>query len=128
MEIIDISVPVVEGKMPIYPGNPGLSMRFHASFDAGDDVCLTEAVFGVHTGTHLDAPMHYLHDAGGIETLDLKTPDGSRPGDRDRKPRVHHGGRTLDEKSGGRHALSHQDAKFRRGMVGETIPPPITAT
>ena len=27
----------------------------------------------MHTGTHLDAPMHYLHDAGGIETLDLKT-------------------------------------------------------
>ncbi len=73
MEIIDISVPVVEGEMPIYPGNPGLSMRFHKSFDAGDDVCLTEATIGVHTGTHLDAPMHYLHDAGGIETLNLET-------------------------------------------------------
>ncbi|MCE2454038.1 MAG: cyclase family protein, partial [Nitrospinae bacterium] len=38
-----------------------------------DDVCLTEATIGVHTGTHLDAPMHYLHDAGGIETLNLET-------------------------------------------------------
>ncbi len=73
MAIIDISVPVEEGKMPIYPGNPGLSMRFHKSFDAGDDVCLTEVLFGVHAGTHVDAPMHYLHDAGGIETLNLET-------------------------------------------------------
>lgn len=73
MGIIDISVPVVEGKTPIWPGNPGLRMRFHASFAAGDSVCLTEALMGVHTGTHLDAPMHYLPDAGGIETLRLET-------------------------------------------------------
>ncbi len=73
MNIIDISVPVRQGKMPIWPGNPGLEMRFHASFEAGDSVCLTEAVFGAHTGTHLDAPMHYLPGAGGIETLPLET-------------------------------------------------------
>ncbi len=73
MGIIDISVPVEEGKMPIWPGNPGLKMRFHASFEAGDAVCLTEALLGVHTGTHLDAPMHYLRDGGGIETLRLET-------------------------------------------------------
>ena len=72
MDIIDISVPVREGETPLWPGNPGLKMRFHKSFKAGDSVCLTEAVIGVHTGTHLDAPMHYLRDQGGIETLPLE--------------------------------------------------------
>ncbi len=72
MGIIDISVPVSE-KLPIWPGNPGLSMRFHATFEAGDGVCLTEATIGVHSGTHLDAPMHYLPGEGGIETLKLET-------------------------------------------------------
>ena len=38
MDIIDISVPVREGETPLWPGNPGLKMRFHKSFKAGDSV------------------------------------------------------------------------------------------
>ncbi len=72
MAIIDITVPVREG-MPLWPGDPDLKMRFHASFDAGDAVCLTEASLCLHTGTHLDAPVHFLPGAGGVEALSLNT-------------------------------------------------------
>ena len=34
MAIIDISVPIREG-MPLWPGDPELKLRFHASFEAG---------------------------------------------------------------------------------------------
>ena len=72
MDVIDLTVPIGEG-LPIWPRNPGLSLRFHQSFEAGDSAYVTEATLGLHTGTHLDAPMHYLRDEGGIETLPLET-------------------------------------------------------
>ena len=72
MEIIDITVPVREG-MPFWPGDPQLRLRYYASFDAGDPVCLTEASLCLHTGTHVDAPVHFLPGEDGVEALSLET-------------------------------------------------------
>ena len=72
MAIIDISVPIREG-MPLWPGDPEPKLRFHASFEAGDSVCLTEASLCLHTGTHVDAPIHFLPGEGGVEALSLDT-------------------------------------------------------
>ena len=72
MAIIDITVPIREG-MPLWPGAPDLRLRFHASFDAGDAVCLTKASLCLHTGTHVDAPVHFLPAEGGVEALSLET-------------------------------------------------------
>ena len=73
MAIIDISVPVVEGKCPSIPGIRGFRCAFTHPSMRGMTSASPKPSFGVHTGTHLDAPMHYLHDAGGIETLSLET-------------------------------------------------------
>lgn len=70
MAIIDITIPIREG-MPVWPGDPLPRLRFHKSFAAGDRNNVTEASLGLHTGTHLDAPMHFLPGEGGIETLPL---------------------------------------------------------
>ncbi len=71
MSIIDLSVPIREG-MPIWPGDPELILRFHKSFEAGDRNNVSEASLGLHTGTHIDAPNHFLPGEGGIETLSLE--------------------------------------------------------
>jgi arylformamidase len=70
MSLIDLTIPLRE-KMPIWPGDPALRLRYHKSFEAGDRNNVTEAKFGLHSGTHMDAPNHFLPGEGGIETLPL---------------------------------------------------------
>ena len=72
MTLIDLTIPLRED-MPIWPGDPELRLRYHKSFEAGDRNNVTEARIGLHTGTHIDAPSHFLHGEGGMETLALDT-------------------------------------------------------
>jgi arylformamidase len=70
MELLDITVPVREG-MPIYEGDPSVHLIAHQSMSAGDLADVSRLDFGVHTGTHVDAPRHFIAGAGGVETLPL---------------------------------------------------------
>jgi arylformamidase len=66
----DVSVPVREG-MAVYPGDPVISMTRLLSLAAGDVANVSELTLGVHTGTHVDAPLHFFNEEPGIEALDL---------------------------------------------------------
>jgi arylformamidase len=70
MEIIDISVPLREG-MVTYPGDPVVRIERAESIAAGDSVNLTRMDFGLHSGTHVDAPVHFLEGAAGIDAVPL---------------------------------------------------------
>jgi arylformamidase len=69
-EIIDVSVPIREG-MPIYDGNPGVHLSRAQSMADGADANVSRLELGVHTGTHVDAPLHFLSEGAGAETLPL---------------------------------------------------------
>jgi arylformamidase len=68
--LYDISVPVDE-RLPSWPGDPTFSRRLVSAIAAGVEANVSELRCGVHTGTHVDAPNHFIDGAGGIETLDL---------------------------------------------------------
>ena len=68
--IIDLTVPIREG-MPIYDGNPGIHLSRAQSIEDGADVNVSRLDLGVHTGTHVDAPIHFLPDGAGAEALPL---------------------------------------------------------
>jgi arylformamidase len=70
VEILDISVPLHEG-MVTYPGDPVLSLELAKSIASGDVVNLTRMDFGLHSGTHVDAPVHFLDGAAGIDSVPL---------------------------------------------------------
>jgi len=70
MRIHDISLPIQPG-MPIWPGDPGVQIERVASIERGDRVNVSQVCMGVHTGTHVDAPIHFLPDGSGVETLDM---------------------------------------------------------
>ena len=70
MEIIDVSVPVRPG-MVTYPGDPAVTLERVASLANGDVVNLSRLDFGVHSGTHVDAPVHFIDGAAAAETLPL---------------------------------------------------------
>lgn len=70
MELIDVTVPVRPG-MVTYPGDPAVQAELHSAIGRGDVVNLTRLDFGVHSGTHVDAPAHFLDGESGVEALAL---------------------------------------------------------
>jgi arylformamidase len=70
MEIFDVSVPIREG-MVTYPGDPEVRLERAASIAGGDVVNLTRIDFGLHSGTHVDAPVHFLEGGAGIDAVPL---------------------------------------------------------
>lgn len=69
--MIDVSVANREG-MPIYEGNPPYSVSWAMKKSRGDGVNLTELREGVHTGTHVDAPYHFIEKGKKIDALPLE--------------------------------------------------------
>jgi len=59
--VIDISVPNVPG-MHVYPGDPVPATAPVRRIARGDVCNLTLLTMGSHTGTHVDAPYHFLAD------------------------------------------------------------------
>jgi arylformamidase len=71
MEIFDLSVPIQPG-MITYPGDPEVRMERVVSIEHGDIANLTRLDFGVHTGTHVDAPLHFIDQGAGADALPLE--------------------------------------------------------
>jgi len=70
MEIIDVSVSIRPG-MVTYPGDPEVRLERVASISDGSPANLSRLDFGVHSGTHIDAPLHFVEGAAGAEALPL---------------------------------------------------------
>src|SRR5947209_17421782 len=71
MCIYDISVPITPGVTPIYPGDPGIEIGSWAAISRGDPANVSVLDFGAHTGTHVDAPAHFIEGAPGVTSLPL---------------------------------------------------------
>jgi len=54
--------------MPIYPGDPSPSFGNYSTLKK-DGANLTKIIMGSHTGTHLDAPRHFIPDGIGIDRI-----------------------------------------------------------
>ena len=70
MAFIDISLPIREG-MIVYEGDPDISVRSAMAIERGDPANVSTLRLGSHTGTHMDAPRHFIDGATGIDTLAL---------------------------------------------------------
>ena len=67
MEIIDISVSVDEGIL-VFPGDPAYTItRVQSTPQASMNV--SQISLGIHTGTHVDAPSHCIHQGKDITDL-----------------------------------------------------------
>ncbi len=58
----------------VYPGDPVPGIESILTFDKEEpDSCqLTKIFMGSHSGTHMDAPSHFIKDGRTIEQIDLK--------------------------------------------------------
>lgn len=70
MNWIDVTVQVRDG-MVTWEGDPPVRLTRVAAMTDGALCNVSRLDFGVHTGTHIDAPAHFIDGGPGAESLDL---------------------------------------------------------
>lgn len=70
MKIYDVSLPI-KNSMLVWPDNQDVNIERVKTFKK-DRVRLTRFSFGSHTGTHIDAPNHFLENGISVAEIDLE--------------------------------------------------------
>ncbi len=67
---VDISVSLETG-MVHWPSDPEVSIGRTSDMDRGDKNTMSMISMGAHTGTHIDAPLHFVRNGIGIDQMPL---------------------------------------------------------
>ena len=70
MHIYDITL-TISPDLPVWPGDPPVKIERVAKIEEGANSNLSRMSIGVHTGTHVDSPLHFLTGGNGVESLPL---------------------------------------------------------
>jgi len=71
MKIYDVTVPL-SASLPIYEGDPKVEVETASSIAKGEPANVSRMCFGVHSGTHIDAPNHFIEGGRRVHELDLE--------------------------------------------------------
>jgi len=71
MRIFDITVPV-SNDVPIYEGDPKARVESFMRMADGAAANVSQLCCGVHTGTHVDAPNHFIDGTRRVEDLAIE--------------------------------------------------------
>ena len=74
-EWIDISVPL-KTNMVHWPDNPPVRIERALDLTKGDGANVSKISMGSHTGTHMDAPVHFVQSGKGIDRLPMSVAIG----------------------------------------------------
>jgi len=69
-ELIDVSV-ALDDELPIWPDSPGFQLEALQRMSDGAKVNVSKLICDVHTGTHIDAPRHFVEDGKTVEEIPL---------------------------------------------------------
>ena len=67
--VIDLTHPVID-QMPVFPGDPPVSITRHHDYQNG--YLVSRLVMGTHTGTHIDAPVHNIRGAQAVDEMPIE--------------------------------------------------------
>jgi len=67
---IDVSVTIKPG-MAHWPDNPAIRVDRMLDMEKGDVCNVSVLSFGSHTGTHMDAPLHFLRNGKSLDKMPL---------------------------------------------------------
>ena len=76
MDWIDVTYPIKVG-MPYWPGQPPVSLERVSDMQKGDGANVSVLKLSLHTGTHMDAPLHFLKKDKDITHAPLEAMFGS---------------------------------------------------
>ncbi|HNZ48136.1 MAG TPA: cyclase family protein [Candidatus Hydrogenedentes bacterium] len=66
---IDVTLPMHRG-MTLWPGDPPFSLEADVRIARGNSCNVSKLSLGTHTGTHLDAPWHFIENGAQLENID----------------------------------------------------------
>jgi arylformamidase len=69
VKFYDVSAPIYEG-MPVYKNKPEKQPEFHTV--TNEHVTESRVSLDLHTGTHVDSPLHMINDADTIESIAME--------------------------------------------------------
>jgi arylformamidase len=70
MRTYDITLTITPN-MIVWPGDPKVSILRTSNMDSGDNANVSQISMSCHTGTHVDAPHHFLNNGKTVEDLSL---------------------------------------------------------
>jgi arylformamidase len=65
---IDITRPIAPDAL-LHPEDPAPRVERYSDMEEGADYNLTQLTLSLHTGTHFDAPLHFVKDGASIDSL-----------------------------------------------------------
>jgi arylformamidase len=68
MKVHDISL-TLRQRMPVYPGEPPPLLEPTSQMERGEPYNLSRLTVSTHTGTHIDAPRHFLPDGTSVDQI-----------------------------------------------------------
>ncbi len=76
MDWIDVSVTLKTG-MVHWPGDPPVNIERIRDMNNGDSATLSALKMGAHSGTHMDAPLHFIRQGKGLDEMPLSATIGT---------------------------------------------------
>jgi len=67
----DLTLPISED-LPVWPGDPALELSLASDLNKGDEANVTYLKMSTHTGTHIDAPQHFIPEGRAIDQIPLE--------------------------------------------------------
>jgi arylformamidase len=71
MKIYDVTV-AISNDLPVYPGDPAISITRTQSLEKGDVARVSQLSFSTHIGTHIDPPSHFVMDGIPLDRVPLE--------------------------------------------------------
>ena len=70
LRIYDVSVPISD-LLPVWPGDPRIEIEPFSRISDGQSANVTRLSMSSHTGTHVDAPYHFVEGGTTVDRLSL---------------------------------------------------------
>lgn len=70
MRTYDITL-TISPQMPTWPGDPKIILKRVRKIEDGANANVSRVDMGVHTGTHVDAPYHFLQEGISVDQLNI---------------------------------------------------------
>jgi arylformamidase len=70
MRILDISLPISDS-LAVWPKDPPIRITQPRHFDKGDHAVVSHLDLGAHSGTHIDAPAHFIPGGADLDSISL---------------------------------------------------------
>jgi arylformamidase len=69
---VDVTAPLDPATTPVYEGDAPMKFDFLKDMRRGDPLSLSVYSLGAHSGTHVDAPMHFIADGAAVDKVSLE--------------------------------------------------------